>query len=153
MFPGFHNRDSLHVCWGMVTLPSQTFMDALPRGLFREFLNFFFFIFPSFPAPENLQLAWLESCLGNFTKALTLIAKNDLKEWLIVCGGWWHKSVKMLHMQECYSHIPVLTLWHWTDCSRYKIYQIEEPHLPPLSNSPKGFELFLWICYQEDVSG
>jgi len=40
----------------------------------------FFFLFPSFPAPENLQLAWLESCLGNFTKALTLIAKNDLKE-------------------------------------------------------------------------
>lgn len=42
------------------------------------FLTFFFF--PSFPAPENLQLAWLESCLGNFTKALTLIAKNDLEE-------------------------------------------------------------------------
>lgn len=36
------------------------------------------FIF--FPAPENLQLAWLESCLGNFTKALTLVAKNDLEE-------------------------------------------------------------------------
>lgn len=37
-------------------------------------------------------------CLGNFTKALTLIAKNDLQEWLMLCGGWWHKSVKMCLM-------------------------------------------------------
>lgn len=103
----------------------SVFMPSLPRNLFCEFSTF---IFP--PLRANHEI-WLEGSFGDFffffSNTLTLIVENDFKEWLIPCGGWWHKSASVCLMQvllkECYSYIAVETWWHWADYTRYKIFK------------------------------
>lgn len=62
----------------------------------KDFVNFqlLFFHCWKLTVRPGLKAVW-----AFFSKSLTLMAKNDLKEWLIPRGGCWHKSALLCPMQ------------------------------------------------------
>lgn len=92
--PGFPNRDIFKVCPWIATPPSES--QSPCSFCQKDFVNFQLLFFHCWKLTVR---PGLKAVVAFFSNALTLIAKNDLKEWLIPRGGCWHKSALLRLMQ------------------------------------------------------